>query len=118
MGLCRYLQFGVRLGLLSTWRLVGATITGSITLAEISAVYVSSSYPYWAGDITTVFGGLDGNLDYVISSRGVLYHYVAAIASFDMQITSNPYSQDNYHFWEGQVHTGLSLPRSDLEPRG
>lgn len=80
---------------------VGATVTGSITLADAVGVYVSSSYPYWAGGTTTVFGGAYCQLDYTVASGGVLDHYTAEVSSLDMQITSNPSSEDNYHFWGG-----------------
>jgi hypothetical protein len=91
---------------------VGATVTGSITLPDVATVYVSSSYPYWAGGTTTVFGGAYCNLDYTVASGGVLYHYVAGIGSLDMQITSNPSSQDNYHFWGGSAAYGFELGKS------
>src|SRR5438046_2732435 len=69
---------------------VGATVTGSITLQNLSAVYVSSSYPYWAGGTTTVFGGANCTLDYTVDYGGVAYHYLTGISSLDMQITSQP----------------------------
>ena len=82
---------------------VGATVTGSITLPDAAAVYVSSSYPYWAGGTTTVFGEGNCNLDYTVASGKSLRTRLPRTTTTSGEV---------------QVHIGSSSSRVARECRG